>query len=104
MSNKLKYDRVSIEKRHRALRNFLLDSSNECISRKQINSFYEKNYPSLSSITISRDLEKINAKCDKKNGNKYYLDDIRRIHTIKSKICKLLKDVSYISLCNYHRL
>lgn len=77
---------TTIEMRQKNLRNFLLDSKNNRISRKQINSFYETNYPSLSSSTISRDLEKINAKCDKKNGNTYYLADIRKIHNIKKRI------------------
>lgn len=86
MSSKLNHDRASIEKRQKKLRDFLLDSNNERISRKQINSFYEINYPSLSSSTISRDLEKINAKCDKKNGNTYYLADIRKIINIKNRI------------------
>lgn len=79
-------DNKTIKIRQRNLRNFLLDSKHDRISRKQINQFYEINYPSLSSSTISRDLEKINAKCDKKNGNTYYLADIRRIHNIKNRI------------------
>ena len=91
MSNKLRHDRASIEKRQKKLRAFLLDSNNERISKKQINSFYEINYPSLSSSTISRDLEKINAKCDKKNGNTYYLTDIRNIINIKNRINIYLK-------------
>lgn len=91
MTNKLGHDRESIKERQKKLRDFLLDSDTERISRKQINSFYEINYPSLSSSTISRDLENINAKCDRKNGNTYYLADIRKIINIKNRINIYLK-------------
>lgn len=84
-------DKETIKNRHKDLKNFLLDSKEQNVTKKDINSFYNKNYPGTSPSTIGRDLKEINAKCDKKDGNKYYLEDIRKVHTIKSKICKLLK-------------
>lgn len=86
-----KRDKLSIKKRQRDLRNFILDYNDKLITKKQIDAFYKLNYPSFSQSTILRDLSDINAKCDKKNGNRYYLKDIRHIHSIKNKICNLLK-------------
>ena len=92
MKNKTtKSDKKSIEERYRCLRNFLLDCNNQEASLKQIKSFYKSNNIDLSEITIKRDLSAINAKCDKKNGNKYYLEDVRKIRRLKSNICKALK-------------
>lgn len=91
MTNKAtKSDKKSIEERHRCLRNFLLDSDNQEASLKQVQSFYKSKNIGLSLVTIKRDLSAIDAKCDKKNGNKYYLTDIRKVHIIKSKISNLL--------------
>ena len=92
MKNKTtKSDKKSIEERYRCLRNFLLDCNNQEASLKQIKSFYKSNNIDLSEITIKRDLSAINAKCDKKNGNKYYLEDVGKIRRLKSNICKALK-------------
>lgn len=84
-------NKETIENRRKDLKNFLLDSKEQSVTKKHIDSFYDKKYPGTSPSTIGRDLKEINAKCDKRNNNKYYLEDIKKIHSIKSKICKLLK-------------